>query len=204
MSDRAKLQWVSNRADLRFPKSGLLEETSATGRAGAVGFRPEGDRCGIWCELGDSAPDWAELLQRVTDQARKAKYRAAVFIGEEPLPEALAQALAEMGFSGEPPTRALVCDAADDLQPYLDWKGRLIRLAEGKGSDAINARLYDLLASRFPAEGAYSEVEVNAILREWHLFNDPASLRRELIDRNLLDRTKDCRQYWKTPQSPTS
>jgi hypothetical protein len=42
----------------------------------------------------------------------------------------------------------------------------------------------------------YRESEINAILKEWHLFGDHALLRREMFDRRLLDRTADGREYW--------
>jgi hypothetical protein len=207
MPDNTRLQWVSNRADLKFPKSGLLEELNADGRNGAIGFRPAESGCELWHEAGVSTPNWGELLQRVTEQARKAKYKVAVFSIDGPLPVELVQALESAGFSGQPWQRPLVCDASEDLLPYLDWKGRLTRLAEGKGSDAINARLYEILVGHFPDEGVYTEVEVNAVLNAWHLFGDPAAIRRELIDRGPLARTRDCRQYWKvvefTKTNPT-
>jgi hypothetical protein len=38
---------------------------------------------------------------------------------------------------------------------------------------------------------------VNAILGDYHTFNDPALLRRELIMKDLLDRTPDGNKYWK-------
>jgi hypothetical protein len=196
MTDGTKLQWVSGRDDLRFPGSGLLEEIGASERIGALGFRAGSDGCELWFKSGEGSPDWGVLVQRVTDQARKAKYRFATLIGDEPV-SALAAALAEAGFAGVPLSRALFCDAPDELQPYLDWRGRIARIAEGKGSESINAQLYAMAAGRFADGVTYSEVEVNAILNEWHLYGDQSGLRRELIDRGLLGRTRDCRQYWR-------
>jgi len=108
----------------------------------------------------------------------------------------LASALTEAGFTGSPRSRRLMSDAPDNLQPYLDWKGRITQLAGGKGCEPINARLFTLVASQFP-EGRYSEQQVNAIFKDLHLYNDHSSLRRELVDRGLIERTRDCTEYWK-------
>lgn len=41
------------------------------------------------------------------------------------------------------------------------------------------------------------------LLDEWTLFHDPATLRRELYNKRLLDRTADCSRYWKEESAPT-
>jgi len=201
MSGNTRQNWVQGRPDLAFPKSGLLAETVDSLVCGALGFRPSTDGCDLWHETGSNKADWAILVERVTAQARKAKYRRAVVTTSEPMTQELECALLEAGFTGQPLSRDLVFDASGDLQPYLDWKGRVTRVAEGKGSEAINAGLFEIVAEGFPAEGRYSEVEVNAILNGLHLYKDHATLRRELVDRGHIGRTRDCREYWKI--SPT-
>lgn len=196
MEDGATLSWAQDRSDLRFPESGLLRLTADGELRGALGYRPGDHGCDLWFESGSSLADWPSLVDRVTLQARKAKYRRAAMATDR-LPDDLRAALEQAGFSGDPLCRALICDAPDELQPYLDWIGRVTRIAEGKGSESINARLYDLVASAIPEHGRYSENEINALLRQLHLYDDPAGLRRELIDRGYLARTRDCRQYWK-------
>lgn len=52
------------------------------------------------------------------------------------------------------------------------------------------------LQSRFAREKRYPEKDVNAILQQWHLFNDHALLRREMFERGLMNRTRDGREYW--------
>jgi hypothetical protein len=52
------------------------------------------------------------------------------------------------------------------------------------------------IQSKFEKNHKYSEKEVNAIIMEWHLFNDFALLRREMVDNSLIKRTADCREYW--------
>lgn len=43
---------------------------------------------------------------------------------------------------------------------------------------------------------------MNEILDDWTEFNDPATLRRELFNKCLLNRTTDCRAYWKEDVPP--
>lgn len=58
------------------------------------------------------------------------------------------------------------------------------------------------LAGKIEAGQEYSEPEINDLLDEWTLFHDPATLRRELYNKRLLDRTTDCRRYWKAEDIP--
>lgn len=58
------------------------------------------------------------------------------------------------------------------------------------------------LAGKLQAGRQYSEPEINALLDEWRLFHDPATLRRELYNKRLLDRTADCSRYWKEESAP--
>ena len=44
-------------------------------------------------------------------------------------------------------------------------------------------------------ERAYTEKEINALLNSWALFNDPATLRREMYNKFLLDREDDGSSY---------
>ena len=54
----------------------------------------------------------------------------------------------------------------------------------------------EYLQSKFTRETRIPEKEVNAILQQWHLFNDYALLRREMFERGLMSRTRDGREYW--------
>ena len=58
-------------------------------------------------------------------------------------------------------------------------------------------RVIKWLATKFNFDKNYSEKEVNQIIKQHHLFDDIALLRRELIVNNLLNRAKDGYQYWK-------
>ena len=55
---------------------------------------------------------------------------------------------------------------------------------------------------RFDSKRRYTEKEVNSLLNAWHLYGDHATLRRELINMDLLARKPDCSVYWKWPQVP--
>jgi len=54
------------------------------------------------------------------------------------------------------------------------------------------------VASQIPPEGKLPEKEINQIIMCNILFDDFALIRRELIERGLLARTNDCREYWRT------
>lgn len=87
------------------------------------------------------------------------------------------------------------------LKNFLDEDLRL-KAFPAKRKMKIYALLY--LAEKFEAGKEYSEKEVNEILSLWHTFKDPATLRREMYDYRLFDRTRDGRVYTLTnPLPPT-
>ena len=53
------------------------------------------------------------------------------------------------------------------------------------------------LATKFDYENKYNEIEVNEIIDKYHLFEDIALLRRELVSRNVLSRRDDGSEYWR-------
>ena len=53
------------------------------------------------------------------------------------------------------------------------------------------------LSSKFKSDRQYSEKEVNKIINQYHLFDDIALLRRELISKKYLQRKDDGSKYWK-------
>jgi hypothetical protein len=56
--------------------------------------------------------------------------------------------------------------------------------------------------SQFDAKRVYTEREVNEILKLWHTWGDHVTLRRELINHQLLTRKSDGSQYRKLPTRP--
>lgn len=79
-----------------------------------------------------------------------------------------------------------------DETRFLDQDGRLQQWPS-KHTDQSLVLAY--LATKFDLKAAYSEAAVNAILQQWHTFGDWPFLRRELYDRNFLDRNPDGSDY---------
>ncbi len=52
------------------------------------------------------------------------------------------------------------------------------------------------------AKRVYTEREVNSILSALHTSGDHVTLRRELINQQLLSRKSDCSEYRKLPARP--
>ena len=86
-----------------------------------------------------------------------------------------------------------------DLAPFLDGEGRLISFP-AKHKKKLIALWY--LAGKIETNRQYTEPEINTLLDEWTLFHDPATLRRELYNKRLLNRTTDCRTYRKADNIP--
>jgi hypothetical protein len=55
----------------------------------------------------------------------------------------------------------------------------------------------DYIASKFEYDVNYTEKEINTIINENHLFNDCATIRRELFDMGYINRTRDGIKYWR-------
>ena len=59
-----------------------------------------------------------------------------------------------------------------------------------------------VLWTRFDSRRVYTEAQVNHVLKAWHLYGDHATLRRELVNHQLLARKSDCSEYRKLPVDP--
>lgn len=57
--------------------------------------------------------------------------------------------------------------------------------------------ILDYLVNKFTRNRFYSEVEVNDVLSAWHTFDDPANLRRQMVDYGYLGRTSSGDRYWR-------
>lgn len=55
---------------------------------------------------------------------------------------------------------------------------------------------------RFDGKRRYTEREVNEVLKAWHLFGDHCTLRRELVEMKMLERSDGGAQYRKLPRRP--
>ena len=58
------------------------------------------------------------------------------------------------------------------------------------------------LAEHIPPEKRYTEKSFNGLLDRLHTFQDPATLRRELYDASLVNRSPDGAVYWRNPEAP--
>lgn len=83
---------------------------------------------------------------------------------------------------------------------HYDETGRLTRWP---GKYSLRLLCLWVLWSRIPARTRFSEPEINERINDYHLFEDHALLRRELVDRGFLTRTEDGRQYERIEQCPT-
>lgn len=90
-------------------------------------------------------------------------------------------------------------DVRKVLKAYLNPDGTIRQLPqEGRKMEIILHFILDV----FPFDVAFTEKEVNTILRRFHL--DTATLRRNLIDYGLMARESDGSKYWrlKEPVEP--
>ena len=81
-----------------------------------------------------------------------------------------------------------------ELRPFLNEQGQLISL-QAKNQKKLLAIWY--LAERIPARRTFTEAEINDAIDDQTTFRDHATLRRELYNHHLLDRTNDGKAYWK-------
>ena len=80
------------------------------------------------------------------------------------------------------------------MKKVIDEFDKIIRWPK-KSSDKEN--VISFLSTKFKFDKKYSEKEINDIINQFHVFNDIALLRRELISRRYLSRTNNGSQYWK-------
>jgi hypothetical protein len=87
------------------------------------------------------------------------------------------------------------------LAMFLDAEGRVTRWPVRRYRAAGQKLILEYLATKFDVGRVYTEKEVNAILKQYHTFEDWALLRRELFEQGYLNREKDGSQYWATPNT---
>jgi hypothetical protein len=107
------------------------------------------------------------------------------------------EALSRRQFQGQPreaytPSPDLGEKSRKVLAAYLNADGSLKQLPHEPGKLQI---ILDYLLEAFTPGVIYTEKEVNQIIRRFHL--DTAGLRRDLIDRGMLQRKSDGSQYWR-------
>lgn len=81
-----------------------------------------------------------------------------------------------------------------ELKNFLNADGMLVQFP-AKRKMKLEALAY--LAEKFESGRKYTEKEVNELLLSWHIFHDPATLRRELYNNRFLGRDADGAMYWR-------
>ncbi len=89
----------------------------------------------------------------------------------------------------------------DSLAAYLDDAGRVTRWPTRTAPREV---VLIHLAGHVEYGTEYTESDLNALLDEWHTFNDAAVLRRALCDAGLLARERDGSRYRRTRPDLTS
>lgn len=87
-----------------------------------------------------------------------------------------------------------------EIKHFIDCDGRLTSFP-AKHKKKLIALWY--LADKIEENRQYSEHEINELLNNQTCFCDPATLRRELYNKRLINRTPDCRSYQKEKNIPT-
>lgn len=98
-----------------------------------------------------------------------------------------------------PPVAAALSDTAAKALRQFDAQGRLTRWPI---KFSVQRLMLWGLWMRFDAKRRYSEREVNEVLKAWHLFGDHCTLRRELVEMKMLERTDGGAEYRKLPRRP--
>jgi hypothetical protein len=94
---------------------------------------------------------------------------------------------------------ALSAAAAKALSSFDAW-GRMSRWPH---KYSVQRLALWVMWMQFEPRRVYTEREVNVVLRAWHTWGDHVTLRRELINDQLLTRKSDCSQYRKLPARPS-
>ena len=89
--------------------------------------------------------------------------------------------------------------AIQELRSFLNEKMQLVALP-AKYKKRLTAYYY--LVGRVEAGKQYTETEINDLLDQWTVFHDPATLRREMYNKHLLNRTRDGGRYWREEEIP--
>lgn len=82
----------------------------------------------------------------------------------------------------------------NELNGFLDGN---LKLKVWPSKPAKKQAAMEYLASKFEYDREYAEKEVSEIIKANHTFNDHPMLRRELINRRLLERTPNGAVYRK-------
>ena len=85
------------------------------------------------------------------------------------------------------------------IQPFLNGKMQLTAFP-AKNRKKLAALWY--LAGTLEPDRRYSEADLYDLLDAWSTFHDPATLRRELYNKKLVERTDNGAEYWRCESIP--
>ena len=136
-------------------------------------------------------PGHVELLNLISRAAghRNVQALRAALRGAPPAPLA----------DEDKPAPEPLTDNARKALSQFDSRGRLVRWPH---KFTVQRMAMWVLWTHFEARRVYTEKEVNAILKAANDFGDHVTLRRELINHQLLTRKSDCSEYRKLPARP--
>jgi hypothetical protein len=97
------------------------------------------------------------------------------------------------------PAAPALTPAARKALTQFDALGRLVRWPH---KFSVQRLAMWVLWTQFDGRRIYTEREVNEVIKRWNTWGDHVTLRRELINHQLLARKSDCSQYWKLPARP--
>jgi len=80
----------------------------------------------------------------------------------------------------------------------IDSLNRIIRWPKKQSEKEL---VLEYISSKIEIGKKYTESEINGIIIQWQRFDDYALIRREMFDRNMIKRTKDCKEYWKDKET---
>lgn len=82
------------------------------------------------------------------------------------------------------------------LDRLLDGRGRVARWPSRRAQQLI---ALEHIAAQIEEGATWTERELSSLLDQFHAFNDPALIRRELVELDVLARKRDGSAYWKLP-----
>ena len=95
---------------------------------------------------------------------------------------------------------AMEINYSEILKNFMDGEGRITIFPSKR---KMKSYVLFYLAEKFEADTQYTEKEINELLKQWHTFSDPATLRRELYMYHFLDRSDDGKTYCLRKEQPT-
>lgn len=133
-------------------------------------------------------PGHVELLNMLARAAGHRNFQSLK--ARPPVPPPVAEA---------PAMAPSLSDTAAKALRQFDAQGRLTRWPI---KYSVQRLMLWGLWMRFDARRRYSEREVNEVLKAWHLFGDHCTLRRELVEMKMLERSDGGAEYRKLPRRP--